>query len=352
MAATTHFAPDSSPEFRDSVEDRQQAVTDLELKLSELRQTQMSPDLYRAKETSDLEIRKRALQDEITQLEAHPPRLFKGKHKLRIEDLRIDMKYLDSQIAKIASARANYLSSLASQIDETEAELERARRELGVQVPKNRGLEIYKPEHREPENPEPENRGPENPEAESHTFEAPGDDTFYRETMEPVLLALIEARRDEDRLRFLDGYKEATTLLGRRQLEGADDEAQQKSRILYDYVLGYPCMEWFPGDPALLLADLRDRARARNSAVDSEDAPFELALAYGLMIVPRQVMAKLEQSSKAGDVRHRMKQIEEACPGALEISERKCIHVMRIADADWLRKLAETGLDRINQIRR
>jgi hypothetical protein len=342
MAATTHFSPDSPLEFRDSVEERHQALRDLESKLSELREMQASPDGYRASETSDLEIRKRALQDEITQLEAHPPRLFKGKHKLRIEDLRIDMNYLDSQIAKIASDRANYMSSLASQIDETEAELELARRELGDQQPKNRGLKIHKPENREAESHEPEN----------HTFETPGDDTFYRETMAPALLALIEARRDEDRLRFLDGYREATTLLGRRQLEGLDDEAQQKTRILYDYVLGYPCMDWFPGDPALLLADLRDRARAWNASVDSNDAPFELALAYGLMIVPRQVMSKLEHSPKAGDVRHRMKQIEEACPGALEISERKCIHVMRIADTDWLRKLAEQGLDRINQIRR
>jgi hypothetical protein len=47
-----------------------------------------------------------------------------------------------------------------------------------------------------------------------------------------------------------------------------------------------------------------------------------------------------------------MKEIEGACPGAMETSERKCIHVMRNADADWERKQAERGLDRLNQMRR
>jgi hypothetical protein len=130
------------------------------------------------------------------------------------------------------------------------------------------------------------------------------------------------------------------------------EEAEEKSRILYDYVMGLLCMEWFPGDPEPLVADLRDRARAWNASEDSDDAPFELALANGLMITPLQVMSMLEQSLMAGDARRRMKKIEEMCPGAMETCERKFAHVMRIADADWLRKLAQKGLDRLNQIRR
>ena len=365
MAATAHLSSDPPTQTRDSVEDLQQIVRDLEVKESELRRIQASPDLYRAEETSNIALRKRAIEDEIAQLEAHPPRLFKGKHKMRIEDLRIDLRYLDTQLVKIENDRAHYVSWVPTELQRTANELEIARQRLAMREPARREPVNREPEPREPENREserhepasrePEYREPVTYEAESHAVEEPErlvDDTFYRETMAPAILALMEARMDDDRLRFLDGYKQATTLLGRRQLQGVDDEAQQKSRILYDYVLGYPCMEWFPGDPAQLLTDLRDRARAWNSTADSDDAPFELALAYGLMIVPRQVMAKLEQSPKAGDVRHRMKQIEEACPGAMEASERKCIHVMRIADAEWLRKQAEWGLDRLNQLRR
>ena len=300
-------------ELRDSAENLRQAVRDLESKASELQEEmQKEPSLYRAEETRVLEIRKRALEEEIIGLEARTPRFGKGKHKLRIEDLRIDMRAPLSRLAEIASDRANYMNSLSTQLEETTRELELARRELAA-------LET---------------------------------EAFYRETMRPALIDLVEARAADDRLRFLDRYKEAAALLGQMKREGVDGEEQQKCWVLYDYVLGLACMEWFPGDPGPLMADLRDRTRAWNGSADSEDAMFELAVANGLLLMPLQVMRKLEQSSKAGDVPHRMRQIEETCPGALETSERKCIHAMRIADQDWLRQLAGKGLDRLNQIRR
>jgi len=129
-------------------------------------------------------------------------------------------------------------------------------------------------------------------------------------------------------------------------------EEQLKCRILYDYVVGLLCMEWFPGDPDQLVTDLRDRAREWKTPGESDDAIFELALANGLMIMPLQVMSRLEQSLMPGDVRHRLREVERLCPGALESSERKYMHVIRIADSEWIRKLAEKGLDRLNLIRR
>src|SRR6185369_16833861 len=267
MTATAQLSSDPPA----TTEELQHTVRDLESKASELREIQNAPDRYRAEETRDLELRKRALQDEIAQLEAHPPRLFMGKHKMRLEDLRIDLRYLDTQLVKIENDRAHYLSWLPTEIQRTANELELARRELG-----RHGVEIREPEPRRSEihsfqAPEPrteEVRETQEPQETQEPLEA--DDTFYRETMAPAILALMEARMDENRLRFIDGYREATTLLGRRQLAGLDDAEQEKCRILYDFVLGYPCVEWFPGDPALLLADLRDRARAWNSSVDSD----------------------------------------------------------------------------------
>ena len=325
MSATAHFSSDPS------VEELQQTVRDLESKVSELREIQREPAHYRAEETSALEIRKRAIDDEIAQLEAHPPRLFKGKHKHQIEDLRIDKNYLDSQIARIESDRASYMGSLTAQIEQTERELEVARHELSEHETEREPLE------------RPERKAPIAPVA-SMPSPAPREETAYRETMRPALFALMDARVGDDRPRDRPN--------GRMDREGLDEEAEQKGRILYDYVVGLLCMEWFPGDPEPLITDLRNRARAWSASVDSNDAPFELALANGLMITPLQVMTRLEQSLMAGDVRRRMKKIEETCPGALETSERKYNHVLRIADAEWLRKLAQRGLDRLNQLRR
>ena len=347
MTATAHLMS-GAPLEEDSVETLQQTVRDLESKASQLQEIQEAPDLYRAEEIRNIELRKQALDEEIASLQAHMPRLFKGKHKARIEDLRIDMKYLDAQLEKIASDRANYLDSLPSQVEQTARELELARRELAEHEPgphspepAKRSLELLQ---RPLESVEP----PRDPDAQPRERAEPhGRNTFYGEAMRPALFALMEAR-----LRFLDGQKAAMALLEQMKSKGLSAEDQQKCRILYDYVVGLLCMEWFPGDPDPLITDLRDRVREWKTPVESDDAIFELALANGLMIMPLQVMSRLEQSLMAGDVRHRMREIERICPGALESSERKCVHVRRIADADWLRNLAEKGLERLNQIRR
>jgi hypothetical protein len=317
---------------RDSVEHLQEHIRDLEARASELRAMQNSPPIDRADELADLEVRRHALEGEIAELEKHPPRLFKGKHRDKIQDLRIDMKYLDTKIAKITSERGQHTSTLTSQIEQTESELVQARREL-MDHPE---IASYQPP----------------PEREAPPADRSEQEAFYRDTMRPALLALMEARMDEDRLRFLDGYKEVTSLLWRMNGKGLDEEAEQKCRILYDYVLGFPCAEWYPGDPGELIVDLRDQTHTWNASADTDDMVFELALANGLMIMPLQVTRKLEHSPRAGDVPHRIRQIEGACPGAIETSERKCVHVLRHAEADWQRQLAEKGLDRLNQIRR
>lgn len=321
---------------RQSVEHLQEKIRDLETR------------------ATDIEVQKHALEAQIADLETHRPRLFKGKHKDRLQDLHIDLKYLNTKLANIASERAHYLDELP-ETEQNGSEPELARPELPERENGIPSIEVSTPREQPAEVPSievPESRYQETEIPAVEAAQTRDHEAFYRETIRPALLALVKARVADDRLAFVDGFNEVMALLGRMNGAGLNEEAQQKCRILFDYVLGFPCSEWFPGDPGPLMADLAERARTWNASVESDDAPLELALANGLMLMPLQLTRKLEKSPKAGDVRHRMKQIEETYPGALEASERKCIHVLRTADADWLRKRAEKGLDRLNQIRR
>src|SRR5262245_48092169 len=170
-----------------SEEDLQKAIRDLESKAAEL------------------EVKKHALEAQLAELQAHPPRLFKGKHRDKVQDLRIDMKYLDSQIAKIASDRARYLDSLSSEVERTESEPEVSRQELAE-------LDTESPAFVAPAPRETADTRVTSGRRDAVEHRDLG--AFYRETMRPALLALMDARRCEDRLAFLDGYKKVTGYLG------------------------------------------------------------------------------------------------------------------------------------------
>lgn len=120
---------------------------------------------------------------------------------------------------------------------------------------------------------------------------------------------------------------------------------------LHAYVVGYLCMKWYPGDPDELLSKLADvDGELRDQ--ESDDDLLELALGVGLMLNPLRIMSLLEKTGHGGSVSHRMQQIEGIYPGNLAACERKFMHVMRISPQEWPRKLAENGLDRLNEIRR
>lgn len=395
MTATSQLTSDAPLQ---NVEDIQQNIRDLEYKLAQLREIEQSPDLYRAEETRNLELRKKALEDEINALQKRTPRLFKGRHMQKIDDLRIDMRYLDTKLADIANDRAIFVNVLPAEMERTSRELENARRGLAELDPEHPYMEPAEPARAAVEAPEqyvesseptlksngwheeeaeaavesdtqpvqsnerpvesseqrgepngqyrePNGRSAEPTPGPAEPAESRVRKTFYRAAMKPVLCDLMEAR-----LRFMDAQKAAASRLDQMKSERLDDEDQQKSRILYDYVVGLLCAEWFSGDPEPLVTDLRDRARDWKGSEESDDAIFELALANGLMITPLQVASRLEQSLVPGDRDHRVREIERLCPGALDTCERKFNHVMRIADAMWLRTLAQKGLDRLNQI--